>query len=280
MARAAAPAAPRRAAASRRRRSGARRGRSSGRGRSVRSSSRLRVWVRRVIALALVAAIAAAGYLLWLRDSSLVAVREVSVTGIGSGDSRDVRSALTETARGMTTLHVREDELRAAAAAFPTVESVSVDARFPNGLSIEVHEREPVGVLEADGRDLPVAGDGTMLPGISTAGLELPAIEAGRIDPSAKRADDEALDQARVLGAAPGPLRPLVERSSVDDRGAVVELSDGIVLVFGDASELPAKWVAAARILADRELGGLSYIDLRAPERPAVGGASAAPGAL
>jgi hypothetical protein len=47
--------------------------------------------VRRVIALALVAAIAAAGYLLWLRDSSLVAVREVSVTGIGSGDSREVR---------------------------------------------------------------------------------------------------------------------------------------------------------------------------------------------
>ena len=236
--------------------------------------------MRRGLALALVAGIVAAGYVLWLRDSSLVAVRDVSVTGISSAESREVRAALTETARGMTTLHVREDELEAAAAAFPTVESVSVDPRFPNGLSIEVREREPVAVLEADGRDLPVAGDGTMLPGISTSGLELPSIEAGRVDPSAKRADEEALVQARVLGAAPGPLRPLVEAAADDDRGVVLELSDGIELVFGDAGEVAAKWAAAARILADRELSALSYIDLRAPDRPAVGGASATSGTL
>ncbi|HSJ18817.1 MAG TPA: FtsQ-type POTRA domain-containing protein [Solirubrobacterales bacterium] len=236
--------------------------------------------MRRVLALSVVAGIAAVGYMLWLRDSSIVAVRDVSVTGVSSGDGREVRAALTDAARGMTTLHVRDDELRAAAAAFPTVESVSVDARFPNGLAIEVREREPVGVLEADGRDIPVAGDGTLLPGISTSGLDLPAIEASRVDPSADRVGEKALDEVRMLGAVPDPLRPLVERASVDERGGVVELSNGIVLVFGDASELEAKWASAARILADRELGGLSYIDLRAPDRPAVGGASAPAGAL
>jgi cell division protein FtsQ len=119
-----------------------------------------------------------------------------------------------------------------------------------------------------------------LLPGISASGLDLPAIEASRVDPSADRVGEKALDQARVLGAVPDPLRPLVERASVDERGGVVELSNGIVLVFGDASELEAKWASAARILADRELGGLSYIDLRAPDRPAVGGASAPAGAL
>ena len=238
------------------------------------------MWVRRVVALALAAGVVAAAYMLWLRDSSLVAVREVSVTGVSSADSREVRAALTKAARRMTTLHVRDDELRAAAAAFPTVESVSADPRFPNGLSIEVREREPVGVLEANGRDLPVAADGTLLPGISTASLDLPAIEAARVDPSAKRASDDALDQARVLGAVPDPLRPLVGSASIDDRGVLVELSDGIVLVFGDGNEAAPKWAAAARILADHELGGLSYIDLRAPDRPAVGGASAPAGAL
>lgn len=280
MARAATHAAPRRAAPARRRRSGARHGRTAGRRRGARSASRLRVWLRRAFALAVVAAIAAAAYMLWLRDSSLVAVHDVSVTGVSSAESGEVEAALTEAARGMTTLHVREDELRAAAAAFPTVESVSADARFPNGLTIEVTEREPVGVLEADGRDLPVAGDGTLLPGISTSGLELPPIEAARVDPSAGRASDEALAQARVLGPVPGPMRPLAGRASVDERGVVVELSDGIVLVFGDASDAAAKWAAAARILADPELGGLSYIDLRAPDRPAVGGYRAASGAL
>jgi cell division protein FtsQ len=274
---AAAQAAPRRGASARRR-SGAGSGRASRRRRGASASSRLRVWMRRVIALGVVGAIAAAAYMLWLRDSSLVAVRDVSVTGVSSAESREVRAALTNAARGMTTLHVRDDELRAAAAAFPTVESVNADVRFPNGLSIEVTEREPVGVLEANGRDLPVAGDGTLLPGISTSGLDLPPIEARRVDPSAKRAADEAVDQAQVLGASPDPLRPLVERAAVDDRGVTVELSDGIVLVFGDGGDAAAKWTAAARILADRELAGLSYIDLRAPDRPAVGGATALEG--
>jgi cell division protein FtsQ len=128
------------------------------------------------------------------------------------------------------------------------------------------------------GRDLPVAGDGTLLPGLSTAGLDLPALEALE-EPSSTRLSGGALEQARVLGAAPEPLRPLIERGIEDPEGVGVELADGISLWFGDGTRAEAKWAAAARILADGQLGGLSYIDLSAPERPAVGGAAPAPGA-
>jgi cell division protein FtsQ len=54
--------------------------------------------------------------------------------------------------------------------------------------------------------------------------------------------------------------------------GLVAELRAGPELRFGDPSRLPAKWIAAARVLAASGARGASYIDLRLPERPAAGG--------
>src|ERR671910_584618 len=218
---------------------------STGRTRGARRAGSRRVWLRRVIA----------------------------VGAVGSAERDDVVAALTQAARGMTTLHVREDDLREVAARYPTVRSVSADASFPNGLTIEVTERKPVALVDREGKDLPVAGDGTVLPGAATAGLDLPALEA-QAEPTATRLADDGLEQASVPGAAPGPMRPLVEQTTQDDQGVGVVLTDGITLLFGDASQADPKWAAAARVLADGELGGLSYIDLRAPDRPAVGGAA------
>lgn len=257
--------------------------RGRGRARPSRSTrarparSRIRVWIRRLVAVGVLAGLLAAGYMLWLRDASVFAVNDVRVVGIDSADSDEVRAALTRSARGMTTLHVSEDELRAVARPYPTVADVSADPGFPNGLTIEVTERRPVGLIDREGRDLPVAGDGTLLPGVSTSGLDLPTLAADA-DPSATRLADAGLAQARVLGVAPAPIRPLIDQTTEQDEGIVVELANGITLVFGDAGEADAKWAAASRVLADAKLGALTYIDLRAPDRPAVGGATEVPG--
>ena len=56
------------------------------------------------------------------------------------------------------------------------------------------------------------------------------------------------------------------------EEGIVVELRDGPELIFGDATRVRAKWIAAVRILADPEAAGASYIDVRLPGRPAAGG--------
>lgn len=236
------------------------------------------MWVRRAAAIGAVAGIFTGAYMLWFRDSSLVAVNDVRVVGARSAQGDEIEESLTQAASGMTTLHVREDRLAEAVRSHPTVESVSASPRYPTGLTIEVRERAPVAMLETDGRDLPVAADGTVLAGIPTAGLDLPALE-GETRPSGRRLAGGALEGARLLGAAPEPLQPLIERGIEGEDGIVVELADEITLRFGDASEADAKWAAAARILADDALSSLSYVDLRAPDRPAVGGASAGPGA-
>lgn len=81
-----------------------------------------------------------------------------------------------------------------------------------------------------------------------------------------------ALEQARVLAAVPDELRSYVARSYYGESGVDVELTTGIELRFGDASQAARKWRAAAAVLADPSVTALDYVDLQAPSRPSWGG--------
>jgi cell division protein FtsQ len=210
----------------------------------------------------------AAGFQFWLRDSPLVAVADVTVTGLTTKDAPRVKAALASAAHTMTTLHVDQDELERAIAAYPVVRTLHVRADFPHGLAIHVVEHRPAALVGG----LPVAGDGTILRGLPVEG-RLPKIDArGKLDGD-RLSDPAALHAARVAGGAPAPLRGRLERIDVrSEEGIVVELRDGPELIFGDARHVRVKWIAAVRILADREAAGASYIDVRLPGRPAAGG--------
>ena len=120
----------------------------------------------RLVALALVALIGAVGYFGWLRDSSLVAVERVTVTGLGTRDAAEMRAALVAAGRRMTTLHVRERELALALGRFPVVREVKATPDFPDRLVVRVVERRAVATVRtAPGAGVPVAADGTLLRG-------------------------------------------------------------------------------------------------------------------
>jgi cell division protein FtsQ len=214
-------------------------------------------------------------YFGWLRDSSLVAVRDVKVDGVSSTDRERVVAALTDAAHGMTTLHVQTDHLQDAVRGFPTVASVTVDPSFPHGMTIHVRERRPALIARAGDRKVPVAADGSLLPGLRVDGNDLPELGVGEL-PASGRLGGDPLQEALAMGAAPGPLRPLIATGSVSrDYGVVLTMRSGIELRFGTGGRADEKWVAIAAILADRKLTSLSYVDVRVPERPAVGGTSA-----
>jgi hypothetical protein len=97
---------------------------------------------------------------------------------------------------------------------------------------------------------------------------ELPLAEV----PKSGHLAGPVLQQARVLGAAPAALRPYVQGSYYGESGVDVELTSGIELRFGDASQAERKWRAAAAVLADPSITALDYVDLHAPSRPAVWG--------
>jgi cell division protein FtsQ len=226
--------------------------------------------VKKIVAGVVVAACALGGGWFWLRDAAVVQVRDVFITGLSSSEAPSIRAALKAAAVDMTTLHVREDRLRAAVAQFPSVAGLSADAKFPHKLSIEVRERAPVAAIESGAGRVAAAGDGRVLRGLKVS--DLPTLRA-RSAPAGERVTDRrTLGALAVAGGAPPELRGRIERLWSGKRGLTVDMRNGPALVFGSGSDASRKWLAAIRVLADPSSQGATYLDLRVPERVAAGG--------
>ena len=217
-----------------------------------------------LVAAALLAVLA--GAFLAVRDASVVAVEEVAVRGASGPDAPRVEAALRNVARDMTTLNADAGRLREAVAQYPTVDDLQLDRDLPDGLTITVVERRAVGLVADGGRRVPVTADGRLLRG-ATPPDDLPVL-----------AVDRTVDDARgrrliaVLAAAPDPLRRKARRVYMGDNGLTLAMREGPSIYFGRATDLRAKWIAAARVLADPTAEGARYVDVRVPERAAAGG--------
>ena len=137
-------------------------------------------------------------------------------------------------------------------------------------------EHQPAAIAVSDSGRVPVAGDGTILRGLAVKGSLPTSRGRGRARHRscsiARPAERRAVAGARARRCCAARIEDVQRRS---DDGYVAELRDGPELIFGAATRLRAKWAAAARVLADLEARGATYVDLRIPSRPAVGGLAA-----
>jgi cell division septal protein FtsQ len=232
-------------------------------------TSFLRRRPRVVLGVAVAAALLVPGGL-WLRGSALVEVREVAVTGVDGRQAPAIRAALTAAARDMTTLHVRTGELMRAVEAYPIVHSVRTDATLLHRLHITVTAYEPVAAVESGARATAVAADGTLLRGAPTEGL--PRVRGTATTGSDRLTDAATLRVVGLLAAAPPALRQRVQRVFRGSRGLSTTVRGGPKLYFGTEAGFRAKWAAAAKVLGDERAQGAGYVDVRLPDRPAVGG--------
>ena len=207
---------------------------------------------------------------LWFRDSSIAAVERVAITGSGSSEAAQVRAALEAAGSGQSTLHLDREALEAAVEPFSSVASLRIQADFPHDLRIEVVEHEPVAAVQSGGSSVPATGGGLVLEGVRADDLPLVSsrgpLEDGRVR------DRRALEALKVAAAAPPALRARAERVFFGRDGMALELRDGPELIFGTAGDAPAKWRAAARVLAEDSSAGATYLDLRVPKLVAAGG--------
>jgi cell division protein FtsQ len=223
------------------------------------------------LGLIVVLACVATGWM-WLRDSSLVAVKDVQITGVTASDGDRVKSALEAAALEMTTLHVRPEALRDATANLSSVASLQVSKDFPHTLRIHVNERRAVAALAPRGEQrIPVTGDGVVMTGVS-AERDLPNLTIDDALIRTKLTDRRALRALTIAGAAPVELLRRTSKLTVNKKGVVASLKNGPELVFGSADDARAKWIAAARVLAESSAAGATYLDLRIPGRVAAGG--------
>jgi len=228
---------------------------------------RLRVW----LVLGAVAALALlGGAWVWLRDSPLVSVDRVTVTGLSGPDAGQIRLALGVAARNMTTLDVRLGQLRTAVAPYPVVKDLRVSTQFPHGMRIHVIEQLPVGALVAGGETIAASADGTLLHDVPTTSL--PTVPVRSLPGGSHVTDPSALNELALLAAAPQRLETRISQvTTTPSRGLVVQLRSGPAIYFGTTSALRAKWAAATDVLAAPASAGAAYIDVSDPERPAAG---------
>jgi cell division protein FtsQ len=226
---------------------------------------------RRVLAGALVLLVLYGLYMFWFRNLSWFAIHDVAIKGATTNE-REIKSAVEQVAGDMTTLHIKDDELRDAVARFPTVASVGASTSFPHGLEVTITERLPVAFVRVHGQETAVSADGYLLAGANFDAKALPRIEGAATH--GVRLDDDAAAQAAILGATPGPLKNRIVASAWDeDRGGVVvDLNNGPEIRFGDGSRPADKWEAAVTVLSSNERGSPSYLDVSVPDRPVAGG--------
>jgi cell division protein FtsQ len=226
---------------------------------------------RRVLAAALVLLVLYGVYMLWFRNFSWFAIHDVTIKGATTNE-REIKSAVEGVAGDMTTLHIKDDELRDAVARFPTVASVGASTSFPHGLEVTITERLPVAFVQIQGQRTAVSADGYLLVGADFDAKALPRIEGAAVHGA--HLDEDAAAQAAILGATPGPLKNRIVASAWDeDRGGVVvDLNNGPEIRFGDGSRAADKWKAAVTVLSSDERGSPSYLDVSVPDRPVAGG--------
>ncbi|MGH2943982.1 MAG: hypothetical protein ACRDLN_14540, partial [Solirubrobacteraceae bacterium] len=90
------------------------------------SLARARRRTRVILGLAVLLVVLAPSTL-WLRDSALVRVQRVAVSGIEGPEAEQIRRALESEGADMTTLHVREDALLGAVSTYPVVRSLRTE---------------------------------------------------------------------------------------------------------------------------------------------------------
>jgi cell division protein FtsQ len=225
----------------------------------------------RTMLIALAAAIVLGGGFMLFRDSSLVAVQQVRISGVGGAQSAAVSEALETAAKRMSTMDYSVGELRAAVARYPVVRSLTATTSFPHRMTIVVSEQPPVAVLSAGGTRAAVAADGVVL-GAPLASTALPTLSTSVVPAVGAHVSGGRLrSYLNILGAAPTPLLRLVSGLYAGQQGLTVKMVNGLLVYFGDASRPHAKWDALVTVLIAQGTQGASYVDVRTPERPAAG---------
>lgn len=210
-------------------------------------------------------------FLLLLIYSPIAHPRTTVVDGVTGPSEARITRLLEEAAATQSTFAVDEHALMRAVAAYPEVAGVSINADPPFRLEIRALMRPPVARIDIAGRIFVVAGDGTILQRAAEADVPKLDLSIGNVSVR----DGHVVGGRAALGilaAAPEPLLAIARTARKTHAGIEIEMARGPRLIFGTAEHAADKWAAAAAVIADGSAQGATYIDLRVPARPAVGG--------
>jgi cell division protein FtsQ len=235
---------------------------------------------RAIPIIALILVVAATGSYLWLRSSSVFAVKTITATATERISQKDIAAA-TASALGVNLLQLSTGRIEEALSALPYVRSADVHRAFPNALEIQLEEYVPLARVQAsEGNVWLVSEDGRALERITpprgyslplvipaasltlTAGGEVPAEIVAALPVVSQLVTDDIAEKL-----------PDVKQIEVSAAGEVaLTLADGSQLRLGRPVNLERKLMVAVDIFQQclRDNKQVEYVDVSVPERAAV----------
>jgi cell division protein FtsQ len=234
----------------------------------------LRAPTRRELVLGAAALVALGAAYAGARESSLFAVRTVTIAGGPQVVTREARASLADVV-GTSLVAVDSGDVAQRVAALPSVRTARVDRAFPHALTVVVEAERPLALIRRGSEAWVVAETGTVIRRLEPGeAIRLPRI---RLAPTAAPrlgaplGDREAQAAVEVLRLLP-PHFPAAILSVRSAGGAVTAVLGGwIELRLGPPVDLRTKLAAAAavlRSLSGDERRGLAYLDVGLPQRP------------
>jgi len=227
--------------------------------RFTKRSRRRRITWAVVVGLfvALVAVIGIGAY------SPLMALREVRVEGAQRIPAADVQAAFADVI-GTPLPLIEPDEVHAALARFPLIETYATETIPPGTLVIRIVERTPVGVIEAESGLELVDAAGVVIerPGERPTGQPLIEVDGGV-------AGEGFRAVAAVVRSLPADVRVQLTRATAATADDVrLELEGGASVVWGSAEESALKATVLAALMRAAPPDTVALYDVSAPTRP------------
>ncbi len=207
--------------------------------------------------LALVLVSVAAAY------SPLFSLQRITVAGTSALDRAEIEAALADQL-GTPLGFVDENAVREALAAFPLIESYSLEARPPHELTVRIVERTPVGVIHVSGGYTLVDAAGVALATTAERPSGEPVIQAGQ--PGSPSFTAAGL----VVRSLPEPFRSDLESvSATTPYDVTLLLASGIEVRWGSAEDSALKAIVLGQTMNARPTA--QRIDVSSPEAVVVG---------
>lgn len=226
----------------------------------LRRRARRRLVLRRLL-LALVAVGAVAGVIWLVLFSSVLAVQHTKVEGLTVLSEDEVAKA-ARVPRGVPLARIDVAAIQARVEDLAAVRAAEVSRSWPHTVSIEVTERQPVGVVAWEDHWRALDEQGVLFRTYAEKPAGLP-----RIDVRASTPVEVLAEAAKVVESLPEDLAGKVE--SVDARSIdaiSLHLTGGALVNWGSADESADK-AAVLEVLLRREA---RVYDVTAPGRPTI----------
>jgi cell division protein FtsQ len=230
-----------------------------------------------VAAIALAVVGLAVGAYVAALETSLFAVRKISIAGGSARVQAQVRKALAPEL-GRSLLRISSGEVDRRIAALPDVLSVHVSRLFPDTLRIVVRPEHPVLLLRQGNRSFVISSFGRVMSPVFDPGRSsLPRLWLRKSVPvrlgETLSLYDGKLAAAALAPIAPGSFNGGVRSVDTTSAGLTLVLASGPQIRLGDIGNLRLKLTIAKRILhiAASDSTPPDYVDVSVPARPVLG---------